>query len=285
MEQQEDAEQPRDAAELADHRARHSTALEWAVRIGLVAYALVHLLVAYVALRLAFGHSSTGATSQGALEQLAGDTLGQLTLATMAVAFFALVVWQLIAALVGYRDRSGWSRHVMRFGALARAVTYGYFGIESAKFALDGRSAAGGSASSATARLLALPAGPFIVLGVAATVAGIGIGLVVFGWQAGFLDQLDHEARHQQRRTPIVVFGRVGYIVKGLTFVVIGFLLGWAAVQHDPSRTGGLDQSLQEVLGHSLGVPALVVVGLGIGCFGVFLLVRSRHLDTGSITS
>jgi hypothetical protein len=56
-------------------------------------------------------------------------------------------------------------------------------------------------------------------------------------------------------------------------------------VQHQPQRTGGLDQSLREVLGHSLGVPALVVVGLGIGCFGVFMLVRSRHLDSGSITS
>lgn len=274
-----------DTAEQVDHHARHSTVLEWSVRVGLIAYAFVHLLVAYVALRLAFGHSSSGATGEGALEQLAGDTAGQLTLAAMALGFTALVLWQVVAGLVGYRDKDGWKRHLMRLGAAARAVTYGYFGFESAKFAFGGRSAAGGSAGSTTAKLMALPAGPFLLLVVAATVGGIGIGLAVFGWQAGFLGQLDKQARHEQRRTPIVVLGRIGYIVKGLAFVVIGGLLAWAAVQHRPRRAGGLDQSLRELLGRSLGVPALVAVALGIGCFGIFLLVRSRHLDTTSITS
>ncbi len=283
--QHQELDEPRDPAELADHRARHSAALEWAVRAGLVAYAFVHVLIAYVALRLAFGQGSTRATGQGALAQLAGDTLGQLTLAAMAVGFAALVVWQVIAGVVGYRDRTGWSRHVMRFGAAARAVTYGYFGFESAQFALDGRSAAGGSTSSTTSRVLALPAGPVLLLGVAATMVGIGVGLVVFGWRGGFLDQLDEQARHQQRRTPIVVLGRTGYVVKGVTFVLIGGLVGWAAIQHRPGRTGGLDRSLQELLGHTLGVVALVVVAVGIGCFGVFLLARSRHLNTGSSTS
>jgi hypothetical protein len=285
VQQRAQSEQPRDAAEEADHRARNSAVLEWAVRTGLVAYAFVHLLIAYVALRLALGDGGGRATGQGALAQLAGDTAGQLTLGAMAVGFAALVVWQVIAGVVGYRNREGWKRHFMRFGAATRAVTYGYFGYESAAFALDGRSASGGSTSSTTAKLLALPAGTLIVLVVGATFAGIGIGLAIFGWQAGFLDQFDEQARHQQRRTSIVAFGRVGYIVKGVTFAVIGALLGWAAVQHRPSATGGLDQSLQELLGHSLGVAALVVVGLGIGSFGLFLLARSRHLNKDAITS
>lgn len=276
---------PQDAAELADHHARHSRGLEWAVRTGLVAYALVHLLIAYVALRLAFGQSSTGATGKGALEQLAGDTPGQLTLAAMAVGFVALVAWQVIAGLVGYRDRTGLSRHLQRVGAAARVVTYAYFAFECSKIALDGRSGGGGSTSSTTAWVLSLPFGTVLVLGAGVVLACIGVGLAVFGWQAGFLGQLDEQARHQQRRTPIVVLGSIGYVVKGLTFAGIGGLLGWAALEHQPGATGGLDQSLQELLGHSLGGPALVVVGLGIGCFGVFLLVRARHFDSASITS
>lgn len=255
------------------------------MRAGLIAYACVHLLIAYVALRLAFGHSSNGATGKGALEQLAGDTLGEAALGLMALGFAALVLWQVITGLVGYRDQHGWKRALMRFGAGARAVTYGYFAVECAKLAIGGRSAGGGSADSTTAKVMALPAGPFLVAAAGATTAGIGIGLAVFGWRAGFMDQLDRQARREQRRTPIVLLGRIGYIVKGAAFVVIGVLLGWAAVQHRPQRTGGLDQALREVLGQSLGMPALVVVGLGIGCFGVFLLVRSRHLDSGSLTS
>lgn len=275
---------PQDPAERADHHARHSHALERAVRAGLVAYGLVHLLITYVALRLAFGHHSTRATGEGALEQLAGDTPGKVTLAAMAFGFAVLVIWQVIAGLVGYRDRTGLSRHLQRIGAGARVVTYGYFAYESARVALDGRSA-GHSTRSTMATVLSLPVGTVLVLGAGVILGCTGVGLAIFGWQAGFLGQLDKQARHQQRRTPIVVLGCIGYVVKGLTFAGIGGLIAWAGVTHKPGATGGLDRSLQELLGHSLGVPAVVVAGLGIGCFGVFLLVRARHFDSASITS
>lgn len=82
-----------------------------------------------------------------------------------------------------------------------------------------------------------------------------------------------------------MVLGQVGYVVKGAAFVVIGGLLGWAALTRDPQKSGGLDQSLRELLGGTLGPPAVIVAGLGIGCFGLYLFARSRHLDADSLTS
>ncbi len=272
-------------AEEVDRGARHSDTLEWSVRAGLVAYGVVHLLVAYVALRLVYGHGGGSATGEGALAQLAGGPVGKATLGAMAVAFAALALWQLIAALVGYRDSEGWSRHLMRFGAASRVVVYGYFAVASARLVLEGHSGSGGSPDSMTARLMSAPAGTFLVAGAGLTTAGVGIGLVVFGLRKGFLGQLDEKARTAERRVPIVVIGQVGYVVKGLALVVVGALLCWAAVTHDPHKSGGLDQSLHELLGDRLGGPAIIVVGLGIGCFGLYLFARSRHLDQQGLTS
>jgi hypothetical protein len=65
---------------------------------------------------------------------------------------------------------------------------------------------------------------------------------------------------------------------------MIGCLLCWAAVTDSPSKTGGLD-SLVTLLGASLGGPAVILVGVGIGCFGLYLFARARHLETHSLTS
>jgi hypothetical protein len=274
----------RSTAREVERGAGRSTALDVAVRVGLGAYGFVHLLVAWVTLRLVFGGSSGKATGKGALAQLADDALGQLTLGAIALCFVALVVWQLLAAAVGFRDRDGVMRHLMRAGAGARAVTYGYLGVSSARLAVEGRSASGGSPDSTTAKVMSAPAGQLLVAGVGLVAVGIGVGLVVFGLGKQFLGQLDAEACNQDRRIPIVVVGQVGYVVKGLAFVVIGVLLAWASYTHDPQKSGGLDAALHELLGQSLGTVAVVVVGVGLGAFGLYLLARSRHLDDDSFT-
>jgi hypothetical protein len=82
-----------------------------------------------------------------------------------------------------------------------------------------------------------------------------------------------------------VVLGQVGYVVKGVAFATIGGLLVWAAFARSPQKSGGLDQALYEVLGHTLGSVAVIVVGVGFASFGLFLFARSRHLSGFALTS
>jgi hypothetical protein len=55
--------QETNAAETVERRARHSDLLDWLVRAGLVAYGVLHLLLAWVSVRLVAGHH--GSPSQG----------------------------------------------------------------------------------------------------------------------------------------------------------------------------------------------------------------------------
>jgi hypothetical protein len=259
--------------------------LAHAVRAGLVAYGLVHLLIAWVAIRLTFTHDAGAVTGTGALAELAREGVGRWTVAAMSAAFCALVVWQVLAMAVGYREEQGWWRSLMRAGAACRAVVYAYFAWASAGVVLRGSSAAGGSPRSVTARILDAPAGVVTLIVTGVVVAAVGLGLAVFGWRLGFLPQIDEKARHSNRRTPILVIGRIGYVVKGAAFVVVGVLLGWAAVTHDPQKSGGLDQSLYLLLGATAGRVAVIGVATGIGCFGLYLFARARHLDLDRLTS
>jgi hypothetical protein len=274
------------AARSADHAARRSPALAWAVRGGLVGYGALHLLIGFVAVRLVLTSDGGRATGRGALAQLAGETTGRVALAVMALGFSAMVVWQVLAAAVGYRDRDGWARTLQRLGAGCRAVVSGYLAVTATELAIRGRSAGSGSPGSTTASVMSWPAGAWIVALAGAAVAGTGLGLAVFGWRVGFLDQLDRQARSTDgRRVPIVVLGRVGYVAKGVALVVLGLLLVWAARTHDPQKSGGLDEALHELLGDALGEVAIIVMAIGLGCFGLFLVARARHLNREALTS
>jgi hypothetical protein len=273
----------------AERGARRSDALAWAVRGGLVGYGVLHLLVAWVAVRLVLTAQGGTVTGRGALAQLADETSGRLTLAVMAVGFAALLVWQLIAAAVGYHAHGRHRRALERSAALCRAVLWGYLAVVTTELAVQGGSAggsSGGSPSSTTASAMSWPAGAWLVALVGVVLVGVGIGLAVFGWRTGFLDQVDARARSRdRRRVPIVVLGRVGYVTKGLALVVIGVLLVWAAWTHDPHKSGGLDRSLLELVGGGLGRIAVVLIAIGLACYGLFLIARARHLNRDSLTS
>jgi type IV secretory pathway VirB2 component (pilin) len=204
----------------------------------------------------------------------------------MAVGFAGLVAWQVLTAAVGYRDRDGWPKRVMRAGALCRALVWGYLAVTATELAIGGGSAAGGSPGSTTASVMSWPAGSWIVALVGAVVAGTGLGQAIFGWRDDYLEQFDPRARSRDgRRRLIVVLGRVGYLSKGDALLVVGLLLGWAAWTHDPHKSGGLDNALHEILGGVLGKVAIMVVALGLACFGLFLVARAWHLNRESLTS
>ena len=57
-----------DRAESAGQQASNSEWIDRAARIGLIAYGVVHLLIAWLAIQLAFGDKEESADSQGAVQ-------------------------------------------------------------------------------------------------------------------------------------------------------------------------------------------------------------------------
>src|SRR5689334_3292167 len=81
-----------------------SEVLDHGVRAGLIAYGVVHLVVAWTAIQLALGDASGKASQTGALQQLAEDSMGGASLYALALGFAALVFWQGAEAFAGHRS-------------------------------------------------------------------------------------------------------------------------------------------------------------------------------------
>ena len=90
---------------------------------------------------------------------------------------------------------------------------------------------------------------------------------------------MSHQGRTGRVGRAYVLLGVVGYVSRGIAIGLVGALFIYAALTHDPQKSGGLDQALQEVLAQPFGAPALVLMALGLACFGLFCFAWARHID------
>src|SRR4051812_50139240 len=88
-------------------RAGDSDGLEQLARVGLIAYGVVHLLIAWLALQLAWGGGGGEADQSGAMATLAQSPVGKPLLWIIAVGLLALAVWQAAEGLRWRVGRSG----------------------------------------------------------------------------------------------------------------------------------------------------------------------------------
>ena len=93
------------ASEASDHPA-----VEGLARVGYATSGLLHLLIGWIALQVAFGGGGKNADQSGALASLAGNGLGKLLLWVGVVGFLGLALWQVADAIVGHpgEDSDAW---------------------------------------------------------------------------------------------------------------------------------------------------------------------------------
>ncbi len=266
-----------DASDAAE-QVHDSDWLDHAIRAGLVAYGVVHLLVAWLALQLAFGEREDKASNSGALRYLTEQPLGEVLVWLVAVGMFLLVVWRLLEFAFGHDEESDttkrWRKRAMSLG---KAVIYGALGWSAVKTAV-GEGSKGGT-DSTTAKLMNLPGGQLIVGAVGLAIIGYGVSLIVRGWAEKFTEHLDAKGQSGKDGSAFVLLGKVGYIAKGIAIMIVGGLFGYAAVTHEAKKSGGLDQALQTVLRQPYGPVMLTVIAAGIAAYGLFCFARARHLS------
>ena len=265
------------AADTAESVHR-SPWLDHAVRAGLVAYGVVHLLVAWLAVQLAFGDKSDSASNSGALSYLAEQPMGKVLVWLIAVGMLLLVVWRLLEFAFGYPEESDDAkRWRKRATSLGKGVIYGALGWSAVKTATGDTS--GGGTDGTTAKIMQLPGGQLIVGVIGVAIIGYGISLIVRGWTEKFREHLDAQGQSGQDGSAFVLLGKAGYIAKGIAISIIGGLFVYAAITHEAKKSGGLDQALQTVLDQPFGPVLLTAMGLGFAAYGLFCFARARHLS------
>lgn len=258
-----------DAAQVAQNGV-----FERFARAGYVVNGLLHLLVGYLAFRVAFGDGGT-ADQTGALATLAGKPGGPLALWVAAAALLTMGLWRLVETALGRSyDRksedassSVWDR-AKAFGLAAVYLAFAYSAFGYARGA--GRPADQQN-SSISARLMQTTAGTAALIACGVAIVAVGGYHIYKGASRTFVGDLKGKSGDLVRR-----LGAAGYVAKGLVIAGTGALVVVAACRSEPKKATGLDGALKTLGAQPYGAALLVAAGAGIITYGLYSFVMAR---------
>jgi hypothetical protein len=261
------------------HRATRDSVTEGAARTGLVARGVIYLLVGVLALQIAFGDGKQQADRGGALAELSDKPFGSVLLWALGIGLVCMALWRLSEVLFGSVGPDG-RKAKKRLLALARFVFYSFVAYSVLSFAAGSGSGGNGSSDKqskdVTAKLLEVPAGQWIVgaAGVGIAVAGVWIGAraVTRAYHEKF--KLAEMSLWQRRLVDVTGVG--GGAARGLVFAAAGAFAVRAAVDYEPDKAKGLDDTLRSFAETPLGPWLLVCVAAGLVLFGLFSFAMAR---------
>jgi type IV secretory pathway VirB2 component (pilin) len=242
--------------------------------VGLTARGVIYILVGWVAVLVALGHSSREADQQGALHMLAGKSYGLISLWLLGIGFAGYALWRLSEAAFGVTgDRPGAGP---RLKSLARAVIYA--GLSYLTFTVISGSDRSQSARQRdiTATAMQHTAGRVMVGVVGLVIVACGITLFAEGARKKFMRYLQTVRMSARARRVVKLLGITGTIARGVVFALVGVLVIDAAVTHKASESGGIDKALLTLRDQPFGEVLMMLAALGLIVFGIYGLCEAR---------
>ncbi|CAM5324272.1 MULTISPECIES: DUF1206 domain-containing protein [unclassified Streptomyces] len=258
-------------------RAANGSTAEGAARAGLTARGVIYLLVGVLALQIAFGTGNREADRGGALAELADKPFGAVLLWALGAGLVGMALWRLSEALFGATGKDGHTAK-KRLPAAARCVFYAFVAYSVLAFAAG--SGGGGSSDrqsrDVTAKVMEMPAGQWIVGLAGAGIVVAGVVIAVQALRRSYHKKLKLGELSPRTRRLVDVTGVGGGAARGIVFAVAGGFAVRAAVDYEPDRAKGLDDTLRSFAETPLGPWLLVLVAAGLVLFGVFSFALAR---------
>lgn len=272
-------------SEVADALPSKHEAIVRAGRLAIGTQGVLYVILGFLAVQLAAGHSGAEPSQSGAVEALARQPFGRILMIVATVGLASHAAWRLVLAVrgePGNDDEDGKSL-AKRAANLGRAAIYVSFTIAAVTLAFgSGESDSGASGGDAgastkeqasTALVLSWPAGRWLVIAVGLGIIGAGLWNVKRAVTRSFLDKLDCTTMAEGKERTVEIVGVIGYLARACSYALVGWFLINAGWQHDSTETEGLDGALRELATTTHGPWLLRLVAVGLMLFGCFRVV------------
>lgn len=258
------------AADIAQN-----SVFEHVARAGYVVSGVLHIIIGYLAIRIALGAGGGSADQSGALAALSAKPGGIIALWAAVIALVIMALWRLAETALG-RSTDPKSQGTMpeildRGKAFALAVVYFGFAFSTLGFARGAGKSTGDQNSGLSARLMQTATGTVTLIVGGIIIAAVGGYHIYKGASRSFLDDLKGTPSDLVRG-----LGLIGYVAKGLVIVGAGVLVIVAASLSEPDKATGLDGALKTLGAQPYGVILLILAGLGIITYGLYSFAMAR---------
>ncbi|MER5598635.1 DUF1206 domain-containing protein [Streptomyces sp. NPDC002265] len=260
-------------------RAANSEAVAAAARAGFVARGVIYVLVGVLSLRIAFSGGGEQADRGGAIAEIAQKPFGTALLWLLGIALAGMALWRLSEAAFGQAAPDG-DKPGKRAMSAGRCVFYGFVAYSVLSYAAGHKSSGSGSSDQnsqdVTAKALDWPGGQWIVAVAGAAVVAAGLWIAVRALLRKFEKHLKTAAMSRKTRQAVAFFGVFGGTARGIIFATAGGFAITAAMQHEPGKAKGMDNTLRTFADTPVGPWLLALIAVGLIAFGIFSWANAR---------
>ncbi|WIM67794.1 hypothetical protein QP027_12100 [Corynebacterium breve] len=184
-----------------------------------------------------------------------------------------IALWQVIEALVGYVHLRGVRRFNRRVASVGRAFMYLGLGALTFLVALDVELRGNTTWADIVDEALGRRGGRQLIVAVGCVIIAIGIGQMGRGIGRIFVDEFEGPVSRW-----VVALGLVGYVMLGLSVVLVGGALVWSAISVHPEYAGTISTVIKILVETPLLGPVLgTIVAAGFVSFAVFCIAWSTQ--------
>lgn len=257
----------RHANKLAQHPVMVALA-----KVGFVVSGLLHIMIGWIAFKVATGSGGGEASNSGAMAQIAQNPGGQILLWAMTIGLAALGLWRLLTIVVASETKD-------KLKGAALGVVFLGLAVSASKFAMGGSSSDSQKTTSVTSSVLEMPGGKILIAIAGLVVIGIGVYGIYKGATRKFKEELEAGTGSGKVGSAITVAGTVGNIARGIAFLVLGGLVIWAAFTSDPQKAAGMDSALRTIGSQPFGAILLILMAVGFALYGIYSIARAKYTN------
>ncbi|WP_207423139.1 DUF1206 domain-containing protein [Desertivirga brevis] len=258
----------------------NSPSIRLLAKIGLSAKGVVYCLIGLFAIMAAFevnGHSARTSDRTGVMQNLLSQPFGNIVLLLIAAGLLCYSIWRFLESLL---DLSGKGSNATGIG---QRLTYFFSGLTylsvsffAAKtFWRNRAEREGDSYSDLSKKLLESPGGTWLLIIAALILAGIGLYQIYYGIKEKHRKHIDLQSLNFNTASILIRAGKVGYISRGLVWLVIAFLFFKASSHRNPEEAGDTGKAFSFIQHGPLGTYMLAAIALGLICYGVTNFLRA----------
>jgi hypothetical protein len=250
--------------------------IERLARFGMIAKGVVYILLGALAFMAAFGlggASATEANQSNAFLELKQKAGGTLLLAVLVAGLLCYCAWRFIQSFSGDNKKN-----VKRVRYFFSGLAYTSLAYSALRLLLHNKKGSD-QQQQLTASFLSKPLGEVIVIAVAIILAVIGIYQVYYGLSEKYRKHVQELNQREKIAQLLLASGKVGYLARGVVWLIISYLLFKATLQHDASQAGNTGKAFQFIEQSPLGSNFLGAIGLGLVTYGFFNFIRAKYED------
>lgn len=249
-------------------------------RAGFIAKGMIYLVLGALAFMAAFelGGQSEKQTSQSGVFTSVKEWPGGMFLLVLLTAGLACyTIWRFIQAFnIPEKDqKKKWGKRV-RY--IFSGIAYLLLAFSALQLILHSQSQDNGDSKQYwAAEILSKPFGQWL-LGIAALgVAATGIYQLWYGISEHYKKHVEEQNISSSIASRLVLTGKIGYISRGIVWLMLAWLLMQAAIHANPGEAGGTSKAFTFLEEWSAGSILLALLALGLIAYGIFNFVRAAY--------